>query len=144
MSKTKVLFVCTHNSARSQMAEAFLNKFAGDRFEAQSAGIETGKLNPIVVNAMNEIGIDISTQKTKTIQQLLEQNKTFDHVVTVCDEGHARKCPIFPGEGKRLHMGFPDPATFDGNYEQKLEQIRIVRDAIKARIQNWINDYRHD
>ncbi len=142
MPRKKILFVCIRNSARSQMAEAFVNRFAGDRFEAASAGIEPGKLNPLAVAVMNEIGIDISAQKTKTVQQLLEQNKTFDYVITVCDEGNARKCPVFPGEGKRLHMGFPDPATFEGTYEQKLTQIRHVRDAIKIQIQDWIKSRR--
>jgi len=144
MSKKKILFVCIHNSARSQMAEAFLNKFAGDRFEAYSAGIEPGKLNPLAVLAMQEIGIDISGNKTKTARQLLEQKEAFDHVITVCDEGHARKCPVFPGEGKRLHMGFPDPAAFEGSYAQKLEQMRAVRDAIKAQIQDWIKNQGQD
>src|SRR6478672_6166189 len=97
MPKQSVLFVCIHNSARSQMAEAFLNDLCGEQFEAQSAGIEPGKLNPIVVEAMGEIGIDISCNQTKSASSMLNSDQTFDFVVTVCDETSAERCPIFPG-----------------------------------------------
>ena len=95
MSKTRGLFVCIHNSARSQMAEAFLNNLAGDRFEAESAGLEPGILNPFVVKAMREADIDISGHKTKDVFEFFKQGKRFDYVITVCDEGSAGKCPFF-------------------------------------------------
>jgi arsenate reductase (thioredoxin) len=137
MKKKKVLFVCIHNSARSQMAEAFLNQICSEEFEAHSAGIEPGKLNPIVVEAMQEVGIDISGNETKSVSEFLKSNKLFSHVITVCDETSAERCPIFPGVTTRLHWGFPDPSAFQGSHEDKLEQVREVRDAIKQQIENW-------
>src|SRR5215467_10690999 len=104
--KKKVLFVCIHNSARSQMAEAFLNQLCGEEFEAHSAGLEPGKLNPIVVEAMQEIGIDISGSRTKAVSEILKSGKDFAYVVTVCDETSAERCPVFPGTTTRLHWGF--------------------------------------
>src|SRR6185369_3558449 len=109
--KKKVLFVCIHNSARSQMAEAFLNEICGTEFEAQSAGIEPGNLNPIVVEAMREIGIDISGNKTKAVFDFVRSGSTFNYVITVCDETSAERCPIFPGVTTRLHWSFPDPSA---------------------------------
>ncbi|HZL12541.1 MAG TPA: DUF6428 family protein [Verrucomicrobiae bacterium] len=135
--KKRVLFVCIHNSARSQMAEAFLNSICGEFFEAHSAGIEPGKLNPIVVEAMQEIGIDISGNKTKSVSDFLKSGKLFAYVITVCDETSAERCPIFPGVTTRLHWGFPDPSAFSGGHEEKLEKVREVRDAIKQQIENW-------
>src|ERR1700739_2457803 len=107
--KAKVLFVCIHNSARSQMAETFLNQICGDHFEASSAGLEPGKLNPVVVEAMQEIGIDISGNQTKSVFDTIKSGKMFQYVITVCDETSAERCPIFPGITKRLHWGFPAP-----------------------------------
>ena len=101
--KKNVLFVCIHNSARSQMAEAFLNQMCGDEFQAQSAGIEPGRLNPIVVEAMREIGVDISGNKTKSVADMLQSGQVFAYVVTVCDETSAERCPVFPGGTTRLH-----------------------------------------
>jgi arsenate reductase len=133
--KQKVLFVCIHNSARSQMAEAFLNRICSEKFEAQSAGIEPGRLNPIVVEAMHEVGVDISRNQTKAVAGFLDQ--PFDYVVTVCDETSAERCPVFPGKTTRLHWGFPDPSSFQGTHEDKLAGTRKVRDAIKAKIEAW-------
>ena len=135
--KKKVLFICVHNSARSQMAEAFLNEICGEFFEAHSAGLEPGNLNPIVVEAMQEIEIDISSNKTKSISEFLKSNKLFSYVITVCDEASAERCPIFPGVTKRLHWSFPDPSSFHGTPEEKLARTREVRDAIKAKIEAW-------
>jgi arsenate reductase len=135
--KKKVLFVCIHNSARSQMAEAFLNQICGDTFEAQSAGIEPGKLNPTVVEAMREIGIDISGNKTKAAFNFVKSGEHFAYVIAVCDETSAERCPIFPGVTKRLHWGFPDPSSFQGSSEEKLARTRQVRDTIKAKIEQW-------
>ena len=135
--KKKVLFICIHNSARSQMAEAFLNQICGEQFEAHSAGLEPGKLNPIVVEAMQEIGIDISRNQTKAVFDMLKSGRSFAHVITVCDEASAERCPIFPGVTTRLHWSFPDPSGFPGPREEKLARTREVRDAIKARIEEW-------
>lgn len=138
--KKKVLFVCIHNSARSQMAEAFLNQICGEMFEAQSAGIEPGKLNPIVVKAMQEIGIDISGNQTKAVWDFIKSGKMFSHVITVCDETSAERCPIFPGVTTRLHWGFPDPSSFQGTPEEKLAKTREVRDTIKAKVEAWCEE----
>lgn len=135
--KQKVLFVCIHNSARSQMAEAFLNQLCGQTFAAQSAGIEPGKLNPIVVEAMREIGIDISGNATKAVSDFIRTSEHFDYVITVCDETSAERCPVFPGGTTRLHWGFPDPSSFQGTHQEKLAGTRTVRDTIKSRIEAW-------
>lgn len=135
--KKKVLFICIHNSARSQMAEAFMNQICGQNFEAQSAGLEPGKLNPLVVEAMREIGMDISGNETKAVFDMFKLGKTFQYVVTVCDETSAERCPIFPGVTTRLHWGFPDPSAFQGTREEKMAKIREVRDAIKRKIEAW-------
>jgi len=140
MDKKKVLFVCIHNSARSQMAEAFLKKYGGDSFEVESAGLEPGKLNPIVVEAMQEIEIDISQNKTKSVFDFYKQGKLYDYVVTVCDESQSERCPIFPGIAQKLHWGFPDPSGFDGSYEEKLNKTKEVRDQIEAKIKDWFKE----
>lgn len=137
MNKKSVLFVCIHNSARSQMAEAFLNQLCSDEFHAHSAGLEPGKLNPVVVEAMREIGVDISGNKTKSVAEMLESKQTFAFVITVCDETSAERCPIFPGGTTRLHWGFPDPSSFQGAPEERLAFTRKVRDAIKAKVEQW-------
>jgi arsenate reductase len=142
MNKIKVLFVCIHNSARSQMAEVFLNNLAGDRFEAESAGIEPGTLNPIVVNAMKEIGLDISKNKAKDVFEFYKQGKSYKYVITVCDKNAAEKCPVFLGVAERIHWSFPDPSALSGNYEEKLEGTRKIRDQIKRKIEEWIRDFK--
>ncbi|MEM4397992.1 MAG: arsenate reductase ArsC [Candidatus Woesearchaeota archaeon] len=138
MEKTKVLFVCIHNSARSQMAESFLNELGKDNFIAESAGIEPGKMNQFVVKVMSEIGYDLSKNKTKSVFDLLNQGKTYDYVITVCDPEAAEKCPIFPGKVKRLHWGFKDPSSFVGSDEEKLEFTRKIRDEIKNKIKDFV------
>jgi len=135
--KRKVLFVCIHNSARSQMAEAFLNHICPDEFEAHSAGLEPGKLNPNVVTVMNEIGIDLSGNKTKAVFDIFKSGQIFSHVITVCDEASAERCPIFPGVTTRLHWSFPDPSGLQGTTEEKLERTREIRDMIKAKVEDW-------
>jgi arsenate reductase len=128
--KKKVLFICTHNSARSQMAEGFLNALYGDKYEARSAGIEPAEVNPYAIKVMAEIGIDISKHLSKSIKEFRGQN--FDYVATVCD--HAKDtCPFFPGE-EILHKGFKDPSEFKGNEDEILEKVRQVRDEITV----WI------
>jgi arsenate reductase len=129
--KVKVLFLCTGNSARSQMAEGYLRHVAGDRFEAMSAGIEPKGLNPLAIEAMKEIGIDISRQTSKDVVNLLGQH--IPYVVTVCDNARER-CPIFPRTYKFLHWSFEDPAAAQGSHEEKLAVFRRVRDEIAQRI----------
>lgn len=138
--KAKVLFICIHNSARSQMAETFLNQICGEQFEASSAGLEPGKLNPIVVEAMKEIGIDISGNQTKSVFDTIKSGKSFKYVITVCDETSAERCPIFPGITKRLHWGFPDPSAIQGTHDQKLERTRQIRDMIKSQVEKWCGE----
>ena len=137
MKKKNVLFVCIHNSARSQMAEAFLNQIGGAEFEAHSAGIEPGKLNPIVVEAMREVGVDISGNQTKAVFDFIKSGQMFAYVITVCDEASAERCPVFPGVTTRLHWSFPDPSGFQGTPEERLAKTREVRDAIRQRIEGW-------
>ena len=140
MNKKKVLFVCVHNSARSQMAEAFLKQMAGDKFEIESAGLEPGKINLVVVEAMKEVGIDISQNKTKSVFDFYKQGKQYDYVVTVCDASQAGKCPVFPGTAitKRIHWGFEDTSGFQGTWVENLEKTRQVRDKIKQKIVEWL------
>jgi arsenate reductase len=107
--KKKVLFVCIHNSARSQMAEGFLRKTCGEQFDALSVGLEPGTLNPVVVRTMSEVGIDISGNETQSVGDILTRGESFDHVITVCDEANAKRCPVLPGPGYRYHWGFPNP-----------------------------------
>ena len=135
--RTKVLFVCIHNSARSQMAEAFLKLHCSERFEAHSAGIEPGKLNPVVVEAMRQRGINIANHPTKSVFELFTAGTLFEYVITVCDETSAERCPIFPGLTKRLHWGFPDPSAFQGTPEAKLERTCEIRDAIEKKVVGW-------
>lgn len=139
MDKQRVLFVCVHNSARSQMAEAFLNAVAGDRFEAHSAGLEPGVLNPLAVEVMKEVGIDISQKQTKSAFDLFKKGELFSYVVTVCDAASAEMCPIFPGlVTKPVHWSFEDPASLTGTHEERLEKTRQIRDAIKSKIEEWL------
>ncbi|MEW6144625.1 MAG: arsenate reductase ArsC [Thermodesulfobacteriota bacterium] len=140
MIRQKVLFVCVHNSARSQMAEELLRKIAGDRFEVESAGLEPGKLNTYAVAALKEEGIDISGKETVSAFDLLKQGRYYTYVVTVCDEASAETCPIFPGCRERLHWSFPDPSKFTGTDEEIMERVREVRDRIKDKIAEWVAD----
>jgi arsenate reductase len=133
----KVLFVCIHNSARSQMAEAFLNQLGAGRFQASSAGIQPGTLNPIVVSAMEEVGIDLSGAQTTGVAELLAAGASYDFVITVCDEASAERCPVFPGPGTRLHWGFPDPSALPGTAAEKLAATRAIRDDIRNHVATW-------
>ena len=137
IQKKRILFVCIHNSARSQMAEAWMNDLCGEFFAAESAGLEPGTLNPLAVQVMTEAGIDISGKKTRAVSDVLNSGRRFDYVVTVCDETSAEKCPIVPGATTRLHWSFPDPSTVTGTSEQKLQQVRKIRDTIKGKIADW-------
>lgn len=139
MNKTRVLFVCIHNSGRSQMAEALLRRIGGDRFEAESAGFEPGTLNPLVVRALKELDIDISRARTKSVFELHRQGRAYHYVVTVCDESNSERCPVFPGTVRgRLHWSFPDPSGFSGSAEERLAQTRLVRDQIEAKVSEFV------
>lgn len=138
MIKRKVLFICIHNSARSQMAEAFLNNLADNEYEAHSAGIEPGKLNPLVVKSMAEIGIDISGKGTQSVFDVYERGETFDYVIAVCDKEAAERCPVFRGEAKRIQWSFADPSRLEGSEEEKLKKIAAIRDEIKTAVSEFI------
>lgn len=137
-TKKRVLFVCIQNSARSQMAEAFLNKIGREHFEAESAGFEPGTLNPLAVDAMAEIGYDISGAKTKSVFDFFVEGRRYNYVITVCDEITAQKCPIFPGVTHRIHWSVDDPAALGGSREKKLEKVRVIRDSIKRKVEKFI------
>ncbi|MDT8271559.1 MAG: arsenate reductase ArsC [Desulfomonilia bacterium] len=139
MDKTRVLFLCTGNSARSQMAEAFLRKLGGDRFEAFSAGLEPKGVHPVTKQVMEEIGIDMSFHTSKHLDAYLGKMH-FSYVITVCSHADA-SCPaVFPGAGKRLHWDFDDPAAFEGTETETLEKFRHVRDQMRERIMKWIQE----
>lgn len=134
MTKKKVLILCTGNSARSQMAEGLMRHEAGDRFEVASAGTHPTELRPEAVAVMKELGIDISSHRSKSVDEFA--GRDFDYVITVCD--HARDaCPVFPGNAERLHWPFDDPASATGSAEQRKAQFRRVRDEIHARLLGW-------
>ena len=131
----KVLFLCTGNSARSQMAEGFLKYMAGDRFEVYSAGVKPTAVNPLAIKVMAEIGIDISKHKSKSVMEFIDQS--FDYVITVC--GNAQKtCPVFPGEHEKIHWDLEDPAEAQGSEEKRAAIFRRIRDEIEQRIKDWI------
>jgi arsenate reductase len=134
MEKEKILFVCVHNASRSQIAEAFMNRLCGDRFIAESAGLEPGTLNLLAVEVMKEVGIDISRNTTKSVFEFYRQDKLYRYVVTVCDQASAEQCPLFPGITTRIHWSFEDPSKFTGSHEEQLRQTREVRDRIKEKI----------
>jgi arsenate reductase len=138
--KRNVLFICIHNSARSQMAEAFLNQICGEHYAAHSAGLEPGRLNPLVVEAMQEIGIDISGNQTKSVTDMLKSGRSFAHVVTVCDETSAERCPVFPEVANRLHWSFADPSALEGTHDERLARTREIRNTIRARVQRWCGE----
>jgi arsenate reductase (thioredoxin) len=135
MSEARVLFLCTHNSARSQMAEGLLRRLAGDRFEVASAGTEARGVQPLAVRAMAEIGIDLRGHTSKTLDRF--RGERWDYVVTVCDHAN-ESCPVFPGTVTRLHWSFEDPSAAAGSEEQRLVVFRRVRDEIKAHIEKWL------
>jgi len=136
MEIQRVLFLCTSNSARSQMAEAFLHKHGGDQFEVHSAGLDPTVINPYTIKVLQEIGIDTSKQYAKSLNSYLG-NTHFSYLITVCSNAEER-CPIFPGMGKRLHWPFEDPAAFEGSDDQTTEKFREIRDQIEAKVKDWL------
>jgi arsenate reductase len=138
MKKAKVLFVCTSNSARSQMAEAFLRKYGGDEFEAYSAGIRPLGIAPYTVRVMEEVGISLEGQGSKYVDEYIGKID-FDYLITVCADAE-EQCPVFPGVGKRIHWDFEDPVAQIGPEEEKLQKFREVRDKIGRRIKEWLSE----
>jgi arsenate reductase len=139
LKKTRVLFVCGRNTARSQMAEAFLNALGKGRFEAASAGLEAGeRVHPLAAQVMEEVGLPIGDNPTKRVMDLFVQGRTFDRVVAVCDAAKAGKCPVFPGAAQQLHWPIEDPASVEGSDEEKLEKVRRIRDEIRDRVTAFI------
>lgn len=136
-SKKRVLFLCTHNSCRSQMAEGLLKHLAPDKFEAESAGTNPSQVHPLAVKVMEEAGIDISGQYSKPINKFSGQS--FDYVITVCDNAN-QTCPIFPGAARKLHWSFEDPASGEGTPDEKLRFFRRVRDEISSKVKEFINE----
>lgn len=132
-----VLFICIHNSARSQMAEAFLRQLAGDRYRVQSAGYKPSAINPLVVQVMAEAGLDLATAKTQAILDVFARGDLFDYVVSVCTYDE-KDCPVYPGITQRLHRPFTDPAALEGSDEEKLAALRIIRDSIKTAMEQFI------
>ena len=139
MNKIRVLFLCTGNSARSQMAEAFLRSYAGDRFEAYSAGLEPKEIHPLTKKVMAEIGVDISGQYSKSLKDYMGKIH-FGYLITVCSEADAN-CPTsFPDISQRLRWDFEDPVKFVGTEEEKLNKFREIRDQIKKRVEEWADN----
>ena len=137
MRRPRVLFLCTHNSARSQMAEGFLRAMAGDRFEVQSAGTEATRVHPLATHVMAEVNIDLGGHVSKTVDALLDE--PWDYVITVCDSA-SQRCPVFPGRTTRLHWSFDDPSAAEGREEGRLAVFRRVRDEIRASLEAWLAD----
>jgi arsenate reductase len=136
--KQRVLFLCIHNSARSQMAEAFLKQLGGDRYEVESAGLEPGKLNPLAVEAMRDAGIDISKNGTQSVFDLFKAGVRFQYVISVCDAASAERCPVFPGVAKRLNWSFADPSSFTGTDAERLAKTIAVREEIREAVKAWV------
>ncbi len=140
MSKTKVLFLCIHNSARSQMAEAYLKQLGGDKFHVESAGLEKGTLNPLAVEVMKEEGIDISQNETNAVFDFFKEGRLYNYVITVCDKEASDRCPIFPGLNKKINWNFTDPSSLTGTHEEKLAVTREVRNKIKEAVKGFIQE----
>lgn len=138
MEKPRILFLCTGNSARSQMAEALMRKYSGDKFEVFSAGLEPTMINPMTILVMNEVGISMQGYFSKSLTTFLGKQH-FSYLITVCDNAE-KKCPIFPGMGARLHWPFEDPAAFQGTPEEKIKKFRSTRENIEARIKEWLSE----
>jgi arsenate reductase len=124
------------------MAEAYFQAFGGDIFEVESAGLEPGNLNPFVVRALQEEGIDISGKKTQDVFELFTAGRTYRYVITVCSREAADRCPIFPGRSEKLHWPFPDPSTFTGTDDEIMTGVRSVRDAIREKVRGFVADFR--
>lgn len=143
MNPIKVLFVCIHNSARSQMAEAYLREFGEGKFIVESAGLTAGTLNPYAIKIMQEDGIDISHKTTKNVFDFYKEGRLFHYVITVCDEVSSEKCPIFPSNSKNLNWPFVDPSKLQGTDEEIMNEIRIIRNQIKEKVLAFITELKN-
>jgi arsenate reductase len=137
-----VLFICVHNSARSQMAEEFLRREAGDRFEVESAGLEPGVINPLVAEVMREEGVDLSGKQTHGVFEFYKEGRRYNWVIAVCSREAEERCPIFPGAGptRRLHWPFDDPSQVHGSQQEKLAAVRVIRDQIRQKILQFVRE----
>ncbi len=138
MQKKRVLFVCVKNSARSQMAEGFVNNLGGDILDGESAGFEPEGLSQLAVNVMQEIGIDISHHTSDSVFEFYKTGKKYHYIITLCDEGISQKCPIFPGVLKRIHWSYEDPALMNCSEDEKMDRVRKIRDSIKTKVEELI------
>jgi len=138
--KVRVLFVCVHNSGRSQMAEAFLNDLGGGRFVAESAGLEPQPIHPRVIAVMKELGYDLSPNASDSVFEFFRQGRLYDYVITVCEEAVEERCPVFPGIARRLRWPFPNPEEFAGSEEEKAAALRKIRNDIRRKIIDFIRE----
>lgn len=138
----RILFVCIHNSGRSQMAEAFLNALGSPDFVAESAGVDPRPVNPEVVQVMQEVGYDLSGARSDNIVDFFREGRLYEQVIYVCERGAEKDCPVFPGVRKTLHWPYTDPSSISGSEQERLEQLRGIRDQIKATIVRWLEDIR--
>lgn len=139
-NKTKVLFICVHNSGRSQIAEEYLKRIAGDHFEVESAGLNPTELHPLVRKVLEEDGFELNDKKTQAAWDLFREGKLYKYVITVCDKAHEKDCPIFPRPFNQLNWPFPDPESFTGTEEEKIVQFRSLRDSIKMRVEEFVEE----
>jgi arsenate reductase len=139
---TRVLFVCVHNSARSQMAQALLRHIGGAHFTVESAGFEPQAINPLAIEAMRDIGLDLIGAKSQSVFDLFRAGRRYDYVISVCDEAAGERCPIFPGITQRVTWSFPDPAAFEGSRDERLAKMVQLREHIASRIETWVHDRR--
>jgi arsenate reductase (thioredoxin) len=137
--KPRVLAICIHNSARSQMTEEYIRKAAGERVEVTSAGIEPGSINPVVVALLREDGIDIEGKQTQSVDDLHRKGERYDYVIAVCDAEAAERCPVFPSEKQRLHWPFPDPSKATGSMVERLAYVRPIRDEIRKKAYEFVD-----
>ncbi|WP_094228894.1 arsenate reductase ArsC [Methanolobus psychrotolerans] len=138
--KIKVLFICVHNSGRSQMAEEYLKRIGGDRFEVESAGYKPTSLHPLILRVMGEDGFDLSGKKTQSSWDLFKEGRLFKYVITVCDRANEEECPLFPKPFVQLNWPYPDPESFTGSEAEKLEQARMLRDSIKEKVEQFVGE----
>jgi arsenate reductase len=138
MDKIKVLFICVHNTARSQMAEELLKRLGGEVLYVESAGLEPAEINPLAIDAMKDLGYDISHKKTNSVFEFFKEGRIYHYVIKVCDASHGERCPIFPGVNETLEWSLEDPSSFEGTYEEKLKKTINVRDKLKSKIMSFI------
>ncbi len=139
-NKIKVLFVCIHNSGRSQIAEEYLKRIGEDRFEVESAGYSPTSLSPLIRKVMEEDGFDLSGKKTQSAWDLFREGRLFNYVITVCDRAHEEECPLFPKPFTQLNWPFPDPESFTGTEKEKLERARALRESIKDKVKKFVEE----